>query len=568
MSFRLKTILGIALIEASLLAVLILSGLWYITNSTQREFLQRVESTVDAFAVTTKDAVLSTDIASLESFVKEVLTYPGVRYARILDAEGRVLASAGESSLLERPFKLDESFEKVDDGILDTRALIEEVGYLFGEVQIGITVDELQQLIQKARQYGISIGVVEMLLVALFSFILGGYLTRQLAGLTVASQQIAAGNLGYQLEVRGSDELAQTAQAFNTMSLEMASAYAQIQQRETFWHQTLNSTLDAIVVIDKQGIVLSFNAGAELMLGYHAEEVVSQNVSMLVPAPYQQAHDGYLRHYLETGEAGIIGKSRDFEIIRKDGKKLPINLRVTEMETGGDPMFIGVIHDISERKEYERELTQSLEEKKTLLKEIHHRVKNNLMVVSSILEMQEDGDGDSELNRSLRVCQDRIGSMALIHEKLYQSTTLAEVDFASYLDELIDRLMATYHADSGKIHVIKDLTSAHLNVETATPLGLIVNELVANCLKHAFIEGAPGEIHIFCDQAEDGLLTLCVSDNGCGLPENFNLEQVESLGLQLVSLLSGQLDANIRIDQDNGTRICLTLNELKYQNRM
>ena len=568
MSFRLKTILGIALIEASLLAVLILSGLWYITNSTQREFLQRVESTVDAFAVTTKDAVLSTDIASLESFVKEVLTYPGVRYARIRDADGRVLASAGEPRMLERPFKLDESFEEVDDGILDTRAPIKEAGVLFGEVEIGITVDELQQLIQRARQYGISIGVFEMLLVALFSFILGGYLTRQLAGLTVASQQIAAGNLGYQLEVRGSDELAQTAQAFNTMSLEVASAYAQIRQREKFWRQILNSTLDAIVVIDKQGIVLFFNAGAELMLGYHVDEVVGQNVSMLVPSPYQQAHDGYLRHYLETGEAGIIGKSRDFEIIRKDGTKLSINLRVTEMETGDDPMFIGVIHDISERKEYEQELTQSLEEKKTLLKEIHHRVKNNLMVVSSILEMQEDDDDDSELNRSLRVCQDRIDSMALIHEKLYQSTTLAEVDFGSYLDELIDRLMATYHADSGKIHVIKDLTSTHLNVETATPLGLIVNELVANCLKHAFIEGAPGEIRISCNQAEDGLLTLCVSDNGCGLPENFNLEQVESLGMQLVSLLSGQLDANVQIDQDNGTRICLTLNELKYRDRM
>jgi methyl-accepting chemotaxis protein len=246
MSFRLKTILGIAVIEATLLTVLILSGLWYITNSTQREFLQRVQSTADAFALTTKDAVLSTDIASLESFVTEVLTYPGVRYARIRDGQGRVLASAGDSLLLERPFKLDQAFEQVDDGILDTRAQIREAGIVFGEVEIGLTVDELQKLIQNAKQYGISIGVVEMLLVALFSFILGGYLTRQLAGLTAASHQIAAGNLGYQLEVKGNDELAETAQAFNTMSSEVAAAYAQVQQRETFWHQILNSTLDAI----------------------------------------------------------------------------------------------------------------------------------------------------------------------------------------------------------------------------------------------------------------------------------------------------------------------------------
>ena len=568
MSFRLKTILGIALIEAALLTVLILSGLWYITNSTQREFLHRVQSTADAFALTTKDAVLSTDIASLESFVREVLTYPGVRYARIRDAQNRVLASAGDSLLLERPFKLDQTFEQVDDGVLDARAQIREAGIVFGEVEIGLTVDELQKLIQNAKQYGISIGVVEMFLVALFSYILGGYLTRQLAGLTAASHQIAAGNLGYQLQIKGKDELAETAQAFNTMSSEVASAYAQIQQRETFWHQILNSTPDAIIVINKQGIVLSFNAGAELMLGYSADEVINRNVSILVPEPHRQAHDGYLLHYLETGEAGIIGKSRDFDINRKNGEHLPINLRVTEMETNGEPMFIGVIHDISERKEYEQQLTRSIDEKNTLLKEIHHRVKNNLMVVSSILEMQEDSNEDSDLNRILRVSQDRIQSMALIHEKLYQSPTLAEVDFGSYLDEFVDRLVATYHVDTSKINVIKDISPIHLNVETATPLGLIVNELVANSLKHAFKDGAIGEVRIFCDQSEDGLLTLCVSDDGCGLPSNFNLEETESLGMQLVTLLSRQLDANLEVENFHGARFCLTLNEMKYQTRL
>jgi PAS domain S-box-containing protein len=322
------------------------------------------------------------------------------------------------------------------------------------------------------------------------------------------------------------------------------------------------------IVIDKQGIVLSFNAGAELMLGYCAKEVVNRNVSMLVPEPYRQSHDGYLQHYLETGEAGIIGKSRDFNIFRKDGEILPINLRVTEMETIGDPMFIGVIHDISERKEYEQQLTHSIEEKKTLLKEIHHRVKNNLMVVSSILEMQEDRNEDSDLNRILKVSQDRIQSMALIHEKLYRSPTLAEVDFGSYLDEIVDRLVATYRADTSKIEVIKNISPIHLNVETATPLGLIVNELIANCLKHAFVGGATGEVRIFCDQSEDGLVTLCVSDDGRGLPEDFDLDQVGSLGMQLVYLLSRKLDANLIIENKNGARFCLEFNEMKYQTRM
>lgn len=568
MSFRLKTILGIAIIEAILLTVLILSGLWYITNSAQREFMQRVHSTVEAFAVTTKDAVLSTDLASLDSFFDEVLTYPGVRYARILDSQGRILAAAGDPELLQRPFKLDEIYQQVDDGILDTSTLIEESGVVFGKVEIGMTVSELQQITQKAQKYGIAIGLVEMLLVALFSFILGGYLTRQLQDLTSASRQIATGNLGYQLPVKGEDEIAQTAQAFNTMSAQLATAYSKIQQQETFWRQTLNSTLDAIIVIDKQGSILSFNTGAELMLGYRADELINHNVSILVPEPYAQSHDSYIKNYLATGVAGIIGKVREFEISRKDGIKFPINLRVTEMDTDGDPMFIGVIHDISEQKEYESQLKRSLHEKEILLKEIHHRVKNNLLVVSSILEMQEDCIEDSDLVPILKESRDRIMSMALIHEKLYSSHTLAEVDFSSYLDELIDRLVATYQVEPNKIQVLKELDPVFLNVETATPLGLIVNELIANCFKHAFVGKVKGEVRVSCEKSEQGLLTLCVADDGCGLPEGFMLEQVDSLGMQLVSLLTQQLEADLQIAGDNGTRISLTLNELNYKKRV
>ena len=568
MTFRLKTILGIALIEAVLLTLLVLSGLWYITNSAQSEFMQRVQSTVNAFAVTTKDAVLSTDIASLESFVSEVLTYPGVRYARIRDAQGRTLAAAGDPALLQRPFELDESFERVDDGTLDTFAQIKEVGVLFGAVEIGVSVNEMQGLISRAKQYGVGIGLFEMVLVALFSYILGGYLTRQLAGLTAASNQISQGNLGYQLDVKGSDELAQTALAFNAMSKQVAEAYGQVSKREAFWQQVINSTHDAIIVIDKQGIVLSYNSGAELMLGYEADEVVNKNISMLVPEPHRQSHDSYLQHYLETGEKGVIGKSRDFIINRKDGSELPINLRVTEMNTGSDPVFIGVIHDLSDRVEYELQLKRSLSEKETLLKEIHHRVKNNLMVVSSILEMQEDDDEHSKINRILKVSQDRIRSMSLIHEKLYQSETLNRIDFASYLDELVDRLVSAYRVETADIKVIKEIAPVYLNVETATPLGLIVNELISNSLKYASDEAGNVEIQVLCEHSKDGILTLCVSDNGPGLPEGFNFEQTETLGVQLVSLLSGQLDAKIQLDQNNGTRICLSLHELNYQNRM
>jgi PAS domain S-box-containing protein len=568
MSFRLKTILGIALIEATLLTILILSGLWYITNSAQREFLQRVHSTVDAFAVTAKDGVLSTDIASLESFVQEVLDYPGVRYARILDTEQRILAMAGDPALLARPFRRDDHYEQVDDGILDTSSNIEESGELFGRVEIGFSIDSLKQVTRNAQRYGIGIGVLEMILVALFSFILGGYLTRQLKGLTAASNEIAAGNLGYQLTIQGSDELAQTAKAFNTMSAQVASAYQKLKQQETFWRQIINSTLDAIIVIDHRGIIQSFNRGAELMLGYSADEMINQNISMLMLADHKLAHDGYIQHYLETGETGVIGKSREFTVRLKNGETLPIRLQVTEMDTEDDRMFIGVIHDVSEQKLYERQLKRSLEEKKTLLKEIHHRVKNNLLVVSSILEMQEEGTQNPKVLNILKESQDRVNSMALIHEKLYRSDTLADVDFTGYLDEIVDRLTIAYVTQPGQISVEKNLQAVKLNVETATPLGLVVNELVSNCFKHAFPNGRKGKVQIDCQQSEQGEISLCVSDDGKGLPADYSLAESESLGMQLVNLLAQQLDAQLSVEREPGTKICLSLHELNYQQRL
>jgi PAS domain S-box-containing protein len=568
MSFRLKTILGIALIEASLLFVLVLSGLWYISSSAQNEFMQRVNSMADSFAVTTKDAVLSTDIASLDVIVKEVLKYPDVQYARIRDDQGRLLASAGNPKLLERNFKLDETFDDVDDDILDTRSIIEESGAIFGVVEIGVGVTNLRNLIVNAKKYGIGIGLFEMLLVALFSFILGGYLTRQLASLTTGSLHIAEGQFGYQIAVNGNDELARTSEAFNIMSLKVRDIYEKINNREKFWRQVINSTLDAVIVIDSNGIVKSYNLGAELMLGYEAEEVIGHNISMIVPEPYKHSHDDYIRHYHETGEAQIIGKSRDFIINRKNGEHLPINLRVTEIINSDKPMFVGVIHDISDRKEYESEIMRSLEEKEVLLKEIHHRVKNNLMVVSSILEMQEEPGENSRLNQALRLSQDRIHSMLMIHEKLYCSSSLADVDFGEYLHDLVDKLLVTYTIDTANIRIEKNIESVSLNIETATPLGLIVNELITNSLKYAFRSNKEGTLVISLSINPEKTLQLCVTDNGQGVSDEIDLKHTKGLGWKLIGLLSKQLDADIKVNKEQGFSVCLLIKELNYNVRV
>jgi signal transduction histidine kinase len=217
MSFRLKTIIGIGLIEAVLLSILIWSSLELLASSNEARLIEHVSTTATLFATTAKDAVLATDLASLESFVQEVLKNPGLVYARVLSGDG-VLAEGGDAMALRRPFAADTSLATANDGIFDSYALIHEGGIDFGRVEIGISTERIATVMTEARHRTMGIAAGEMLLTALFSLGLGLYLTRQLKDLRRASAELAAGNRNHRVPVRGRDELPPTAMAFNEMS--------------------------------------------------------------------------------------------------------------------------------------------------------------------------------------------------------------------------------------------------------------------------------------------------------------------------------------------------------------
>jgi len=217
LSFRFKTILGIALIELVLLGILITTILTYMRSTSEQALVNYASTTSRLFATTTKDAVLSFDLASLESFVGEILTNEVVLYARVVDGEGQVLAEGGNQILLNKPFKFDTHFDKVKDGVFDTRSDISEGGQLYGGVELGLSTASIEDAIEDAKKRAGSIAVIEMLLVALFSFVLGTFLTKQLKTLTKGAKLIAQGDLDHQVEVKGRDEIADVAISFNTM---------------------------------------------------------------------------------------------------------------------------------------------------------------------------------------------------------------------------------------------------------------------------------------------------------------------------------------------------------------
>ncbi len=208
--------------------------------------------------------------------------------------------------------------------------------------------------------------------------------------------------------------------------------------------------------------------------------------------------------------------------------------------------------EIAERSRAEEQIRASLREKEVLLKEIHHRVRNNLQVISSLLFLQSKNVRDQRSLEILQDSQNRVRSMALVHERLYQSQDLARVDFAKYVRSLVNHLFRSYGVNSNVIRLKVNVGDISLGVDTAIPCGLIINELVSNSLKHAFPDGREGEIHIEL-RSDDGGCTLMIGDNGVGFPKGLEFRRVGTLGLQLVNTLVNQLEGTMELDRSSGT---------------
>ncbi len=227
---------------------------------------------------------------------------------------------------------------------------------------------------------------------------------------------------------------------------------------------------------------------------------------------------------------------------------------------------------IKDRKKIEQELKESLREKVLLLSEIHHRVKNNMQIISSLLNLQSDQIKDKQYTDIFNDSRSRIKSMALVHEKLYRSEDMANIDFNDYIQSLVNSLILFYEMNTGNIYLNVNAEDVSLGIDTAIPCGLVINELISNSLKHAFPESRKGEITVSFHKASvEGVseYDLIVSDNGIGMPEGLDIRKTKSLGLQLVmTLIEDQLRGTIDLDRTNGTRFHIRFREICYEKRI
>ena len=335
----------------------------------------------------------------------------------------------------------------------------------------------------------------------------------------------------------------------------------QMAQSENRYRTLVETPNFVVMLLDAEGNYLYVSPQIENWLGYTAEEFyMDADLSRQIIHPDDLTTTAAF-HQIEPGsslrQVEYRWRKKSGEYRWASGSIFPIYEDPDDELINKLSMAQVVVQDITERKIGEEKIHAQLAEKEVLLKEIHHRVKNNLQIISSLLHLQSRQVEDESVLAIFNDSQHRVRSMALIHEELYKSEDLANIDFEGYLSSLTHNLMQSYGVDENRIELRTHVKDVYFGIDTAVPLGLIVNELVSNAIKHAFPGDRAGVIDISLDTDEEEKFRLSVDDDGVGIPADTDLVNPSSLGLKLVSTLASQLHSQLTMDGNSGTRFTI-----------
>ncbi len=371
--------------------------------------------------------------------------------------------------------------------------------------------------------------------------------------------------------------------------------------------------VDALVVSDAQGeriytlqssdrayriFIDTMSEGAVTLLSDGTILYGNNRIEEILRAPLTKVVGSSIFDFIfpvdRKGLEALLGRVRggsargEMRLLAGDGTAFPVRLSISALELEDASVFCIVVSDLSEEKRVEEELSRhrdhlerlveertaelresedrlrkSLGEKEVLLKEVHHRVKNNMQVISSLVALQANAMQEEAMRAALQDVTHRVRSMAMVHEKLYQSADLARVQFDEYARSLLNYLWRAHGCEASGIRLALDLEPVSLSVDAAVPCGLILNELATNALKHAFGGRADGVVTLSLRGAAEGQVSLCVRDNGVGLPAGLDWMQANTLGLRLVQMLTAQLDAAVEASSLGGTEFTITFERPK-----
>ncbi|MTI08268.1 sensor histidine kinase, partial [Curvivirga aplysinae] len=570
MSFRLKTILGIALIEIVLLSILVFSSMKYLQDSNEEQLIERARTSAQLFATMTTDAVVSMDLATLDAMVEKTISNPSFLYIRIIHGSGAILSQQGAEDILSREFIEDRSIkEALKDKVLDVSFPITIDQEEFGRVELGMDTAQLEGLIDDAEQHMLVVAFIEIILVGVFGFILGGMLTRQLNSLQQGAKKVASGDIGYQIKVQGKDELADTALSFNEMSRSLARYASELEEArkleeskrevaESVLHDAIESLSQGILILDENNRILHMNKSYGEIYGLSAKVILHEDMS------------DSLGEELESQYNHIFTKADQGELpISNFPGGLHVMHSYREMASGGRVYVDTDVTDIIEAEEknrkLERELLQSqkMESLGTLAGGIAHEINTPIQYIGDNIRFMGEAVGDllETMNVYVELGKE-VESLEVFDAKLKECLEAyeeADIDFLK--DELpqavtqsiegVKQVSSIVLAMKEFAHpVSKEMSSINLNkiIERSSvvcqsewknraeltfnldqdlpsiqglegELNQVMLNLIVNAA-HAIEENGRGvgEI-VITTHSNDNAVSLTVEDNGTGIPE-------------------------------------------------
>ena len=400
---------------------------------------------------------------------------------------------------------------------------------------------EIEKALAVGNRRNLAIAAAALVAAILLGLMIARSISVPLAGLREAALRVGKGDLDTPLDVDTGNEIGVLAEAFQQMVDDLKESTVS----RAYLDKILQSMKELLIVTDADNRIRRVNLLVLEELGYSEEELSGRLFDEIVETSGEP-----------LAEEG--GEITEMALIAADGRRVPVTVSSADLEdeSGRLEGVVRVAQNVTERHRAEAQLRQSLAEKEALLKEVHHRVKNNLQIISSLLNLQE-GELEDELTaRRFRESQNRIRSMALIHELLYRSEDLTRIDFSEYLDQLVHQVVRSYGPAGQAVRPELSIEPEPMSLDHAIPCGLIVTELVANAVEHAFPEHH-GVVAVSF-RTENGRHRLTVADDGIGMPPEIDPERGESLGLRLVAALARQLGGELEFAVDQGTEFSIT----------
>lgn len=329
----------------------------------------------------------------------------------------------------------------------------------------------------------------------------------------------------------------------NRLHSQLGEIREELSASEARLHYFISKSKDGVLILDRDGVIKYANHSAEVILKKNIEKLLGEQFGILIEGDYES----------------------EINIVSCQPTPCIVELRVSAIEWDDQCYCLVFMHDITRRKLAEHSLKTALEEKEILLQEVYHRVKNNLQIITSLLTLQEMNLKDPAAAAALRESKNRVLAMSFIHDKLYQEMNVSKVNLRDYIQSLVTHLYKSYTLALGKVQLKIEVKEISMNFKTAIHLGLIVNEMVSNSLKHAFPGEKNGTIEVYLDSSsgEEDKNILIIRDDGVGIPGSVNLECPGSMGMQIIHSMAKQMHGNISLDRKDGTTFTLEFKELK-----